>query len=167
MHVATVLPGASYGPEMPGLAIPIEVLRARGAEVTVIEYPETRDEIVDVVSPQITAAVADATQVTVIAKSLGTMVFGQVRELFPPTARAIWITPIFGDPDVRRAAIASGLGCLSVFALDDPMHDPEGQAAVTAACSGAELCFDEAGHGLTMSDEQRAQLRAAVETFVA
>ena len=38
------------------------------------------------------------------------------------------------------------------------MHDPEGQAKVTAACGGVELGFDEAGHGLAMSD---AQQRAA------
>ena len=167
MHVAIVLPGASYGPDRPGLAIPIDVLRARGAHVTVVDYPEQREQIVDVVSPQITAAVIDATQVTVIAKSLGTMVFGQVGPAFPPTARAIWITPLFGDPDVRRGAIASRFRCLSVFARDDSMHDPEGQAAVTAACDGLEIGFDEAGHGLTMSDTQREQLRTAVESFVA
>jgi pimeloyl-ACP methyl ester carboxylesterase len=167
MHVAIVLPGASYGPEMPGLAIPIEVLRERGAEVSVVAYPDRRDEIGDVVAPQVATAVADATQVTVVAKSLGTSVFSEVRGVFPDTARAIWITPLFGDPDVRRAAIASSFPCLSVFAHDDSMHDPEGQAAVTAACNGVEVAFDDAGHGLTMSDEQRAQLRAAVEAFVA
>jgi hypothetical protein len=32
-HVAIVLPGQAYGPDRPGLAIPIDVLHARGADV--------------------------------------------------------------------------------------------------------------------------------------
>jgi hypothetical protein len=167
VDAVVVLPGASYGPDMPGLAIPIDVVRDRGARVVIVEYPEHRDEIVDVVAPQVSEAVAGASEVLVIAKSLGTSVFGEVRDKFPTTTKAIWITPLFGDPDVRREAVASRFRCLSVYALDDPANDPEGQAAVTAACHGAELCFDTGGHGLTMSDEQRQQLRTAVEEFVA
>jgi hypothetical protein len=179
VEVAVVLPGASYGPDMPGLAIPVEVLREHGARVTVVEYPaapwpdwrraEAGDwtQVRDAIAPQIAPELDHATRVTLLAKSMGTSVFGGVRQLFPPTTRAIWITPLFADPDVRRDVIASKFRCLSVFAHDDPSHDPDGQAAVTAACNGVEFGFDVGGHRLTMSDAQRAQLRAAVESFVA
>ena len=178
-HVAVVLPGASYGPEMPGLAIPIAVLRSCGAEVVAVTYPpspwpdwrraEAGDwsEVWDALAPQIASALDGATRVTLVAKSMGTSVFGGVRELFPSSTQAIWVTPLFGDPDVRRDAATAGFRCLSVFALDDPAHDPEGQAAVTAACDGVELAFTEGGHRLTMSDAQGDELRAALEAFLA
>ncbi len=177
-HVAIVLPGASYGADMPGLAIPIDVVGQRGAAVTVVQYPadpwpnwrraEAGDwsEITAALAPQIEPAVASATQVTVIAKSMGTSVFGGVRSLLPARCHAIWITPLFADPDVRREVIATGWPCLSVFGTADPAHDPEGQNKVTAACRGVELALDGVGHSLAMSDEQQRALRAAVEEFL-
>ena len=179
MEVAIVLPGRSYGPEMSGLAIPIDALRSRGARILEVAYPPDPwpdfgradagdwSEISDALAPQIAPALETADAITLIAKSMGTSVFGGVRALFPSATRAIWITPLFGDPDVRRDVIASGFRCLSVFAADDPSHDPEGQAAVTAACNGSELGFEHGGHSLAMSDAQREELRLAVEAFVA
>jgi hypothetical protein len=177
-HVAVVLPGASYGPDKPGLAIPIEVVRRRGAAVTLVEYPggdwpdwrraETGDwtEITDALVPQIAPALTGATRVTLVAKSMGTSVVGAVSPLFPKTTEAIWITPLFHDPDVRREVADAGFRCLSVFGTEDPAHDPEGQAKVTAACGGVELMLDGVAHSMVMSDEQREALRAAVEDFL-
>jgi hypothetical protein len=177
-HVAIVLPGASYGPDMPGLAIPIAVLRGRGATVTAVEYPggdwpdwrraEAGDwsEIIEALAPQIEPALGGATRVTLVAKSMGTSVFGGLTSLFPKTTEAIWITPLFHDPDVRRHVIDAGFRCLSVVGTADPAHDPEGQAKVTGACAGGELALDGVGHRLVMSDKQAETLRAAVEEFL-
>ena len=179
VHVAIVLPGQAYGPDRPGLAIPIEVLRQRGAEVVCVTYPaepwpdwrraEAGDwsEIANTLAPQMEPALANAARVTVIAKSMGTSVFGGMRHLFPRSTEAIWITPLFRDPDVARDVIAAGFRCLSVFATDDLAHDPDWQARVTAACKGTELALDDAGHRLVMSDQQHEALRQAVEAFVA
>jgi hypothetical protein len=124
-------------------------------------------EITAALEPQIGPTLATADRVTVVAKSMGTSVFGGIRSLLPAETAAIWITPLFHDPDVARDVIAAGFRCLSVFATDDPAHDPDGQARVTAACKGAELALDDAGHRLVMSDQQHEALRQAVEAFVA
>ena len=164
---------------MPGLAIPIEVLASRGALVTCVTYPpepwpdwqraEAGDwtEVTEALAPQIVPALEDADRVTLVAKSKGTSLFGGVRELFPAPTTAIWITPLFNDPDVTRDVLGAGFRCLSIFATDDSAHDPDWQARVTDKCHGRELSLDGVGHALTMSDEQRAALRRAVEEFVA
>lgn len=114
-HVAIVLPGQSYGPDQPGLAIPMDVLRDRDAHVVAVEYP-------------------------------------------PP--------PWPDCPDVVRGVLAASYRCLSVFAPEDPAHDPDSQVKVTETCNGIELALEGAGHRLAMSDEQRLALRRAVEDFL-
>jgi len=176
-HVAIVLPGRSYGPDMAGLAIPIAIMRERGAHVVVAEYlpdpwPDWRrveagdwSEITDVLAPRIEPALAQADRVTLIAKSMGTSVISGLSHLFPTTTEAIWLTPLFADPDVRRDVIAKAWRCLSVFATDDASRDPEGQARVTEACKGVELALENVGHGMAMSDAQAQALRDAVVSF--
>src|SRR5690242_5288490 len=109
---------------MPGLAIPIAVLEARGATVTVVEYPEAPwpdwrraeagdwSEVLDALGPQIEPAIREAERVTLLAKSMGTSLFGGVSRVIPATTKAIWLTPMFHDPDVRRDVIARQLRCL-------------------------------------------------------
>lgn len=183
-HVAIVLPGRSYGPDMPGLAIPIAVLQERGAHVVTVQYlpdpwPDWRraehgdwSEITDVVLPQIADALTTADRVTVIAKSMGTSVFGAIRDQLPRDTEVIWVTPLFGDADVRAPAIESGFRSLSVYGTADSMHDPAGQREVTEALNGDELGIDGANHGLVVEDDPRATeaghdaLRRAVTSFM-
>lgn len=183
-HVAVVLPGANYGPELPALAIPIEVLQKAKAEVLTVEYPggmwpdwrraESGDwsEVTDALWPQISAAVTSASRVTVVAKSMGTSVFPFLVPLLAVPTTAIWITPLFHMADVCANAAKSGWRCLSVFGTGDSAHDPAGQAQVTASVNGDELSIERATHALTIPDDDIATeagydaLRAAVKAFV-
>lgn len=168
LRYAVVLPGASYGVDQPGLAIPVEVARAAGFSVTCVAYPpapwpdwrraEAGDwsEIIDALAPQLPRDVATADDVLVIAKSMGTSVVGGLAALLPGNPRAIWITPLFHDPDVRSVVIALGWRCLSVFGTADPAHDPVGQREVTAASDGSELSIERASHRMIVEGDEAA-----------
>lgn len=184
-HVAVVLPGANYGPDLPALAIPIEVLKKAQAKVIAVEYPggmwpdwrraESGDwsEVSDALAPQVATALAGASRVTVVAKSMGTSIFPFLVPLIDAPTTAIWITPLFHMADVRANAVATGWRCLSVFGTADSAHDPAGQEQVTNAVDGVELAIERATHALTISDDDAATaagydaLRAAVKEFVA
>lgn len=167
-RVAVVLPGRSYGPDLPALAIPISVARECGHDVTSVRYlddpwPDWRraeagdwSEVLNVLEPQISPAIAGADEVVVIAKSMGTSIVNGVGSLFPQSTRAIWITPLFGDPDVRRGAVNLGWKCLSAFGTGDSAHDPAGQAEVTRACAGVELSLYRADHRLAVDGDDAA-----------
>lgn len=167
-RVVVVLPGRSYGPDLPALAIPISVAGACGYDVASVRYlddpwPDWRraeagdwSEVLGVLEPQISPAIAGADEVVVIAKSMGTSIVNGVGSLFPETTRAIWITPLFGDPDVRRGALDLRWKCLSVFGTGDSAHDPAGQAEVTRGCAGVELSLDRADHRLAVDGDDDA-----------
>lgn len=184
-HVAVVLPGANYGPDLPALAIPIDVLQKARAKVITVEYPggmwpdwrraESGDwsEVHEALAPQVVPVVKGASRVTVVAKSMGTSVFPFLMPLIDAPTTAIWITPLFHMADVRANAIATGWRCLSVFGTADSAHDAAGQTQVTSACDGVELAIERATHALTVSDDDAATkagydaLGAAVKEFVA
>lgn len=183
-HVAIVLPGRSYGADLPSIAIPVDVLRNRGAEVVTVEYPpapwpdwtraEAGDwsEVTQAVLPQIEPALTRASRVTVVAKSMGTSVIGGLIPTLGNVAEVIWITPLFGMAEVRDAAITAGWRTLSVFGTADPQHDPLGQRAVTAAVGGFELALVGGNHSLVIEGDPEAtetgfaSLRQAVEDFL-
>jgi hypothetical protein len=166
--VAIVLPGQSYGPDLPALAIPIDVLRGHGVAVTTVAYPDDDASL----APQITPALEGATRVTIVAKSIGTVAFGEISSLLPDEGDAIWITPLFGRAKVRDSVLAARWRCLSVYGTADPAHDPDAQVEVTAACGGVELAIDHADHRLVVEGDERATragfdaLRLAVGEFL-
>lgn len=183
-RVAVVLPGRSYGPDLPALAIPISVAREYRYDVTSVRYlddpwPDWRrteagdwSEVLNVLESQISPAIASADEVVVIAKSMGTSIVNGVGSLFPQATRAIWITPLFGDPDVRGGALDLGWKCLSAFGTGDSAHDPVGQAEVTRVCAGVELSLDRADHRLAVDGDDAATeagydaLRTHVRAFL-
>ncbi len=179
-RVAVVLPGQTYGSDQPGLAIPIEILRSRGYEIIVVEYPlppwpdwrraEAGDwtEIESALVPQVEAGLRDADQVLVLAKSMGTSVFPALLDVLPPSCDAVWLTPLFEHEDIRDSIIATGWRSLSIFGVADPAHDPSGQRAVTLALGGRELALPGMGHALLAEDKEStaAGLRILAEAVV-
>jgi hypothetical protein len=73
--------------------------------------------------------------------------------------RAIWITPLFGDADVRDGAHRTEWSSLSVFGSAHPMHDPDGHAAVTRCLGGEELCIEGGDHSLEIVGDVGATVR--------
>lgn len=165
---------------MPALAIPIEVLRARGAEVAAVTYrpdpwPDWRraergdwSEISRVLVPQVDDILRDADRVTVVAKSMGTSAFPALLPVLPASCDAIWITPLTNDADVCASIGATNWRSLFVFGTADPAHNANEQAKL-----GGTMCAIEAANHMLVvagddaaTDAGFAQLRAAIEAFL-
>lgn len=170
-HVAVVLPGRAYGPELPVLRLPALVFAAAGAEVRTVTYPplpamDDADgwrQFDQQVAATVAEMVAGATRVTLIGKSLGTRAMALLpEESAGPVTAAVWLTPILGSPAVAAGARAHGWPSLFVYGTADPMHDPAAQAALRAALGAEECAIEGADHSLEIPGDPVASARALV-----
>ena len=175
-HVALVLPGRAYGIRQPVLRYPSLVLEQRGATVGVVDYPDlgTSDPQLpsgedawrrfdEQVTRTVRRLVEGAERVTVIAKSLGTRALaGLVPDVLPADTSAIWLTPLFGQPEVEEAATSRPWRSMFVFGTADFAHDPAAQARVTARTGGVEVAIDGGDHALEVPGDAVASAQAIV-----
>lgn len=180
--VALVVPGGGYGPLGAALRIPVLALEGSGAEALVVSYPaRTADpdepwwsELRDSVARQVASAVTQAQRVTFVAKSLGTKALASLdsEALAGKEVDAIWLTPLFGEPEVRSGAIELGWRSLLVAGQADAYHEPDHHEAVRDALSAASVVLPGADHRLEVAGDALAtvaglrQLAEAVTEFV-
>ena len=174
-HLAIVLPGRGYGADLPALYLPRRALEQAGAETGIVAYSAADDW------PRFHAAVDEAvgqliderspSRVTFVAKSLGTIALAALsREVaLPPRVDAVWITPLFGEPQVREGAIAHGWRSLIVAGAADPYNSAPDTEAVRVALGADVVVAPDADHGLEVPGDVIATidgLRAVVEAVV-
>jgi hypothetical protein len=133
--VAVLLPGRGYGPQAPLLYYARLLLRSRGWVVRTVQW-----EKVPGLDPGDHAAVAafagdvlasaDPARDLVVGKSLGSLALPAAAERGVP---GIWLTPLLGIEDVRRAAARAAASMLLIGGTADPYWDGAAAAATGAA----------------------------------
>ena len=183
-HLALILPGGGYGPDLPVLRLPALALAQAGAEVRVVDYPDEKPrgleraattEFTDAVGGTIRAIVAttEPERVTFVAKSLGTVVLAGLGAISCEDVRALWLTPIFGEDYICEGAITKRWPSLVVAGGADPYHHSAAHARVVAATGGRSLLIEGASHSLEVAGDVMStvegmhKLAAAVLEFSA
>lgn len=166
-HLGIVMPGQGYGPQGPVLRYPALVLRQLGAEVRTVAYPDLDDQLDEVaqwrkfssdVGRQVSAFVDEVQpeRLTFVAKSLGTIALANLDPaLLSAVSRteAVWLTPLFGRPDVRDGAVARWWRSLIVAGAADRAHDAGAHAEVVAALGAESVVLDGADHSLEVAGD--------------
>jgi len=184
-RLVVVLPGGGYGPQGAALRFPLLAVEQLGAcESIVVAYPSIPAGAVDAssllanaVAEQVLPAIREtsAEEVLFVAKSLGTRALAGICSLLPSglSGTALWLTPLFGVPEVRDRAAASGLRSLIVAGSADPYHDRSGFDVVVSALRASTLLVPDADHALEVPGDVHASIRVlsvlttAVLEFVA
>lgn len=166
--LSIVLPGGGYTALGPAIRFPVMAAEEAGYLPVNIEYPmealAARDlaAVVGEARRQVTDALGSTggDRVTVIAKSLGTRVVLQIADLFDGVddLSVVWLTPLFGDAQVRDGAIASGWRSLIVAGDQDPFHDEAGVATVAAAMDATVVMVPGADHALEVPGDVDATI---------
>jgi hypothetical protein len=133
--VATLLPGRGYGPQAPLLYYARLLLRSRGWAVRTVRWEEVpgldpADHASVAAFAREVLATADPARDLVIGKSLGSLALPAAAER---GVRGIWLTPLLGIEDVRRAAARAAASTLLIGGTADPYWDGAAAAATGAA----------------------------------
>ena len=133
--VATLLPGRGYGPQAPLLYYTRLLLRSRGWAVRTVDWEKVPG--LDLADHRAVAAfaaevlaTADPARDLVIGKSLGSLALPAAAARGVP---GIWLTPLLGVEDVRRAAARAAASTLLIGGTADPLWDGAAAAATGAA----------------------------------
>ena len=171
-RLVLVLPGGGYGPQGAALRFPLLAIEQLGpSDWKLISYPTipagTADAfsvLTDAVAEQVLSVIHDAQadEVAFLAKSLGTRALAGISQRIPRhlPARAIWLTPLFGAPEVRDLAAASGLRSLIIAGDADPYHYRDGLDLVATTLDASTLIVAEADHSLEVPGDVHASIRA-------
>ncbi len=163
-HVAVLLPGYGYRCFGPVLYYPTLSALSLGADVLWAEYAYDREpeyrrlrstERREWLASDSRAAVDSALaqrpyrRVTMIGKSIGTLAMGQLLSVDArlKAAKAIWLTPLLRNEELRERLGEVGNQSLFVSGSADPQYDPE-FAAVLRERSMSLLLFEGADHSL-------------------
>jgi hypothetical protein len=134
--VATLLPGRGYGPQAPLLYYTRLLLRSRGWSVRTLHWERVPGfdpadhAAVRAVATDVLAT-ADPARDLVIGKSLGSLALPAAAER---GMRGIWLSPLLGSEDVRRAAARAAGRTLLIGGTADPYWD-----AAAAGATGATV----------------------------
>lgn len=139
-QLAVIFPGYMYRCDGPLLYYPTSMLLSSGADVLLVEY--TYDLVTEWKSLDSRAhkrwLFADSSaafqtackqrsykRITLVGKSLGTQAMGHVLASEPTTrhARAIWLTPILTDPELREQLTNSVNPSLLIIGSADDYYD--------------------------------------------
>jgi hypothetical protein len=169
--VAILLPGRGYGPQAPLLYYARLLLRGRGWAVRTVNWErvpglDPADHAAVAAFAGEVLATAEPARDLVVGKSLGSLALPAAAERGVP---GIWLTPLLGIEDVRRAAAST----LLIGGTADPYWDGAAAAATGAAVyevPGADHSLEWPGdlHGtlevlsavLTRMETQLAALEA-------
>ena len=171
-HLGLVIPGGPFFLSAV-LRVPAVALQQHGADVRDVPlFPgfnpsgsldDNRDYF-DGVGQQIQEVLGerDWTQVTFVAKSVGTMILGAVGTglTIPGSVNALWLTPTFALDYVRDGAVAAGWRSLIVSGAADPWYDADRTAEVAQALGADHLLVDGAEHNLEVVGDVAATLGA-------
>ncbi|GAA5130107.1 hypothetical protein [Pseudonocardia adelaidensis] len=134
--VAVLLPGRGYGPQAPLLYYARLLLRTRGWSVRTVDWEKAPGlDLADYAAVAAFAgevlATADPARDVVVGKSLGSLALPAAAARGVP---GIWLTPLLGIEDVRRAAARAAASTLLIGGTADPYWD-----GAAAAATGAEV----------------------------
>jgi hypothetical protein len=183
-HVGLVIPGGVFFLSAV-LRVPAVALQQRGVDVRDVPLSEgfnwsgsledNRDYFDDV-GRQIQEIIdeRDWSQVTFVAKSVGTMILGAVGTglSVPGSVNALWLTPALPLDYVRDGAVATGWRSLIVSGSADPWYDASRTTEVAKALGADHLLVDGADHNLEVAGDVGAtvgalgQLASATLSFV-
>ena len=139
-HLAVVFPGLSYRCNEPLLWYPTRVLLSLGADVLWVEYPYDQQPEFGDSDQQVqrewlyedSMAALEAAEkarpyrrTTMVGKSLGTLAMGHILSTSPAPGdiRAIWMTPVLADSELRRAMEKTPNPSLVVIGSADHYYD--------------------------------------------
>jgi hypothetical protein len=159
--VATLLPGRGYGPQAPLLYYARMLLRSRGWAVRTVDWEkvpglEPSDQAAVVAFAGELLATADPARDLVVGKSLGSLALPVAAARGVP---GIWLTPLLGVEDVRRAAARAAASTLLIGGTADPFWD----GAAAAATGAAVMEVPGADHSL----ERPGDLTGTLEVLTA
>ena len=165
-HAAIVFPGLGYTCQGPVLSYPTFELLARGADVLQVEYNTRRSESHKEEVEDAIAACQELLQqrtykrLTVIGKSLGTMVMGNLltTQTLPLAIQAIWLTPVLTVPTFQAQLRNLSHPSLFVIGTADPYYKPDLLKEIQAVTTREVLVIEEADHGLLIQDNVLASI---------
>ena len=171
-HLGLVVPGGPFFLSAV-LRIPAVALQQGGADVRDVPLSPGFDlsgaldanrDWFDGVGQQIQELLSerDWSQVTFVAKSVGTMILGAVgaRLSVPGRVSALWLTPCFPLDYVRDGAVATGWRSLIVSGSADHWYDPARTTEVADALGADHLLIDGADHNLEVAGDVGATVGA-------
>lgn len=162
------------------LRIPAVALAGLGVEMRDVGLPqgfnppgelEKNRDYFESVGRQIQAIIdeRDWTEVTFVAKSIGTMILGLVgaKLSLPSRVNALWLTPTFSFEYTRAGAMATRWRSLIVSGSADRWYDADMTRSVAASLGAQELLVEGGDHNLEIAGDYRATLRALDELATA
>jgi predicted alpha/beta-hydrolase family hydrolase len=176
-HLAILIPGVGYTVYMPLLYYSALELVHRGADVLRLETMYVKQPGFDTLSPAEKArwVSADATaactaalnqrpyqQITLVGKSLGTLAMGTMLTSEPKltNARAIWLTPLLWNDQLRTQIGRAKPRSLFVVGAADPHYNPVYLAELETATAGESVVIEAANHSLEIKGDTMASLQA-------
>jgi predicted alpha/beta-hydrolase family hydrolase len=176
-HLALLLPGYGYTLDMPLFYYAEKLLLERGWDVLRVEYAyNTRPEFQTLPkSERDRWLLADTTaawraglgqrayeRVVLIGKSLGTLAMGHLLTLAdpPPTAGAVWLTPLLSNERLGQQISQYGGPSLFVIGTADPQFDPVVLETLQVATTGEAVVVTNADHGMDIPGDPIASVHA-------
>lgn len=176
-RLAILLPGLGYTLDMPLFYYAENFLIEIGWDVLRVEYAYNRRPEFPSRAPAERArwlftdttaafraglAQRDYGELALVGKSLGTLAMGHLLTLPEPTppVRAVWLTPLIGEGELRRQIVRFGGPSLFVIGTADADYDPAHLAEVRDATHGEAVVVDGADHGMDIAGDPVESVRA-------
>jgi predicted alpha/beta-hydrolase family hydrolase len=181
-RVGIFFPGFGYTCEMPLFYYSTALLWEVGADVLRVEYayhlqPDFRDLSASEQRAWLladTAAALDAVsqqshyrEIILIGKSLGTRAMGYHLTVKPPhqAVRAVWLTPLLRDPDLRQQMRAVVAPSLTIIGTADSHYDADDLDAIAAEPAQTIVTVAGGNHGLDLASDVAGSIRT-METVI-
>jgi predicted alpha/beta-hydrolase family hydrolase len=183
--LAILLPGLAYTLDMPLFYYAEHLLLERGWDVLRVEYAyNLRPEYAALPQPEQRRWLRDDTtaayrsglgrhgydRVALVGKSLGTLAMGHLLTLAESPAapaRAVWLTPLLKNPELRRQIAQFGGPSLFVIGGADPHYNPVILQEMSAATNGEAVVVDGADHGMDIPGDPVGSVRGLERIVVA
>jgi pimeloyl-ACP methyl ester carboxylesterase len=186
-HAAIILPGKGYGCLGPVLHYPSLALLERGADVLCVDYTQRPNFSTLSTSELRQCSTADAEaafqalmsqrdyqRMTIVGKSLGTMVMGHLLTTLPISIpiQTVWLTPLLHFQELREQMKQVAGPSFIVIGTADPQYDPTLLEEVQKAANAAVLIIENANHSLEFatnvleSIEAMEDITEAFQTFL-
>ncbi len=177
-HLAVVLPGRAYGPYLPFLLYPIRLFQEEGADVLVVDYTPYTAEMTSNeemyrrlnadVPPALDAALGGRlySRVTILGKSLGTLVMGDLleRDRRFRGVSCIWMTPLLRSERLRSQIAATPHRALFIGGTADEQFDSIHLAELERATGGGSLSIEGANHVMEVPGDVLESIRGLERT---
>jgi len=176
VRLAVIFPGLRYTTSMPGCYYPGLVMLFKGADVLNVDYDYTKPEFQALsdgeqsrrIEADASAAVRTALsagkyeKITLIGKSLGTIVLGQLLAAEPVLKDAdfIWLTPVLRSPPAQQAMKSRPHHGLFVIGTADTQYDGSKLTEVVQSTGAESLVLPGVDHGLEIPGDVPGTIRA-------